>query len=103
MGQKRTENSGVTRRDFLKTAAAGALACSLGTVGGLSQAKTVMAASKEIKIGVLYPQSGAAARNGNLMVQGIKAAMGWVNDNGGIKSLGGAKLSPGHCRYWFHC
>ena len=47
-----------------------------------------------IKIAVVYPLSGALARNGNLQVQGIKAAMGWVNDNGGIKSMGGAKLVP---------
>jgi branched-chain amino acid transport system substrate-binding protein len=48
----------------------------------------------DIKIAVVYPLSGALSRNGNLMVQGVKAAMGWVNDNGGIKSLGGAKLVP---------
>ena len=54
----------------------------------------VGAAVKEIKIAVVYPLSGALARNGNLMVQGAKAAIGWVNDNGGIKSLGGAKLVP---------
>ena len=56
--------------------------------------KSAYAASEDIKIGVIYPLSGAPARNGNLMVQGVKAAMGWVNDNGGIKSLGGAKLVP---------
>ncbi|MFH1080108.1 MAG: ABC transporter substrate-binding protein, partial [Pseudomonadota bacterium] len=50
--------------------------------------KRASAAAKDIKIGVLYPLSGAPARNGNLMVQGIKAALGWINDNGGIKSLG---------------
>ncbi len=54
----------------------------------------VSAAPKDIKIGAIYPLSGAPARNGNLMIQGIKAALGWVNDNGGIKSLGGAKLVP---------
>jgi branched-chain amino acid transport system substrate-binding protein len=53
-----------------------------------------IAAPEEIKIGVVFPLSGAPARNGNLMVQGIKAAFGWVNDNGGIKSLKGAKLVP---------
>jgi branched-chain amino acid transport system substrate-binding protein len=47
-----------------------------------------------IKIAVVYPLSGTLSRNGNLMVQGVKAAVGWVNDNGGIKSLGGAKLTP---------
>ncbi|RPJ04600.1 MAG: hypothetical protein EHM36_09940, partial [Deltaproteobacteria bacterium] len=54
----------------------------------------VMAAAvPDIKIAVVYPLSGALSRNGNLMVQGVKASIGWVNDNGGIKSLGGAKLT----------
>jgi branched-chain amino acid transport system substrate-binding protein len=52
------------------------------------------AAVKEIKIALVYPLSGAMSRNGNLCVQSVKAAMNWVNDNGGIKSLGGAKLVP---------
>ena len=60
----------------------------------LIDTEKAIAAPKDIKIGVVYPQSGAPARNGKLMVQGIKAAMGWVNDNGGIKSLDGAKLVP---------
>ena len=55
---------------------------------------TLAADVPDIKIAVVYPLSGALSRNGNLMVQGIKASMGWVNDNGGIKSLGGAKLVP---------
>jgi branched-chain amino acid transport system substrate-binding protein len=55
----------------------------------------VSAASiQDIKIACAYPMSGPLSRNGNFVVQGIKAAMGWVNDNGGIKSLGGAKLVP---------
>ncbi len=52
------------------------------------------ASDKEIKIALVYPLSGALSRSGNLAVQGIKAAMNWVNENGGIKSLGGAKLVP---------
>ena len=48
----------------------------------------------DIKIATVFPLSGAFSRNGNLSLQGAKAAMGWVNDNGGIKSLGGAKLVP---------
>ena len=48
----------------------------------------------DIKIAVVYPLSGAFSRNGNLALQGAKAMMKWVNDNGGIKSLGGAKLVP---------
>lgn len=57
--------------------------------------KDAMAASApDIKIAAVYPLSGAFSRNGNLTLQGIKASIGWVNDNGGIKSLGGAKLVP---------
>jgi branched-chain amino acid transport system substrate-binding protein len=57
--------------------------------------ESVMAASvPDVKIAVVYPLSGALSRNGNLTLQGVKAAMGWVNDNGGIKSLGGAKMVP---------
>ncbi len=52
------------------------------------------AAVPDIKIAVVDSLSGTLSRNGHLMVQGTKAAMGWVNDNGGIKSLGGAKLVP---------
>ena len=59
-------------------------------VGGEAQA----AAPRTIKIAAVYSLSGPFSRNGTLAVQGMKAAMGWVNDNGGIKSLGGAKLVP---------
>lgn len=64
--------------------------------GGLTfkNERVIAAEPPPIKIAVVYSLSGALARNGNLMVQGIKAGMGWVNDNGGIKSLGGAKLVP---------
>jgi branched-chain amino acid transport system substrate-binding protein len=54
----------------------------------------IAAAVPDLKIAVVYPLSGALSRNGNLTLQGAKAAMGWVNDNGGIKSLRGAKLVP---------
>ena len=57
---------------------------------GVGTAATV----KEIKIAVVEPLSGAYSRTGNLDVQSVKAAMNWVNENGGIKSLGGAKLVP---------
>jgi branched-chain amino acid transport system substrate-binding protein len=62
----------------------------LTTEEATAQSKTV----NEIKVAVVYPLSGPFSRNGNLTVQGTKAAMSWVNDNGGIKSLGGAKLVP---------
>jgi len=62
--------------------------------GFLYTPESATAAAPDVKIAVVYPLSGALSRNGNLMVQGVKAAVGWVNDNGGIKSLGGAKLMP---------
>ena len=68
---------------------------SIGFGGTLFRTEKVMAASvPDIKIAVVYPLSGALSRNGNLTLQGVKAAMGWVNDNGGIRALGGAKLVP---------
>ena len=65
-------------------------ALALGFFG--SAVEAVAADPKPVKIAVVYPMSGALARNGNLCVQGAKAAIKWVNDQGGIKSLGGAKL-----------
>jgi branched-chain amino acid transport system substrate-binding protein len=71
--------------------------CLLVFGGFLCTREVTMAASADvppIKIAVIYSLSGALSRNGNLTVQGIKAAINWVNENGGIKSLGGAKLMP---------
>jgi len=65
-----------------------------GSIFFIGQEARAASSAPDIKIGVAYPLSGPYSRNGNLMVQGAKAAIGWVNDNGGIKSLGGAKLVP---------
>jgi branched-chain amino acid transport system substrate-binding protein len=72
------------------------LSCGLffGNIFFIYQEASAATSAPDIKIGVAYPLSGPYSRNGNLMVQGAKAAIGWVNDNGGIKSLGGAKLVP---------
>lgn len=63
-------------------------------MGLFGVAAPASAQPKPIKIAVVYPLSGALARNGHLMVESAKAAMKWVNDHGGIKSMGGAKLEP---------
>jgi len=47
---------------------------------------------KEIKVGLLYPVSGPIASLGQLCVNGHKFAVDQINDQGGIKSLGGAKI-----------
>ena len=68
------------------TLAMGGLVCTTGEAGAASV--------PDIKIGVCFPLSGAFSHNGTHEMLSIKAAIGWVNDNGGIKSLGGAKLVP---------
>lgn len=47
---------------------------------------------KEIKIGVSEPLTGPAADTGKLAVQGMEFAVDEINNAGGVKSLGGAKL-----------
>src|SRR6201996_3086474 len=49
-------------------------------------------ASKEVKIAMLVPLSGPWARQGILEKLGAEMAIDDINNAGGIKSLGGAKL-----------
>ncbi len=66
----------------LSTAVTGAL---LLTVGGVFAADTV-------KIGVVQPLSGPAALSGNNSLNGARLAADAINEAGGIRSLGGAKI-----------
>src|SRR5271156_5846581 len=74
------------RRDFLK-ASAGAAA--LATFGIARKAF----AAEPVNIGGLYPVTGSFAQIGQGCVNAAKLAVQMVNDAGGIKSLGGAKLN----------
>jgi branched-chain amino acid transport system substrate-binding protein len=47
---------------------------------------------KEIKVAVIAPISGPWARQGQLIQMGAEMAVDEINQKGGIKSLGGAKL-----------
>ena len=47
-----------------------------------------------VRIGILEDTSGVVAAYGNAYVEGQKVAVQMVNDAGGIKSLGGAKIEP---------
>ncbi len=81
---------GITRRDFLKTtglAGAAAAASSIGFPNVLRGA-----APPEIAIGHLHPLSGFLAFDGQEMRKAVMFGVKQVNDAGGIKSLGGAKL-----------
>src|SRR5271156_2996158 len=74
------------RRDFLK-ASAGAAA--LATFGIARKAF----AAEPVNIGGLYPVTGSFAQIGQGCVNAAKLAVQMINDAGGIKSLGGAKLN----------
>lgn len=45
-----------------------------------------------VKVGVLLPLSGATASPGEYQLEGMQLAVDYVNANGGIKSMGGAKV-----------
>lgn len=73
------------RRDFLKAGAAGAALLACPTV---LRAQTPSA----IKIGILQPVTGAYAMDAAFGRLGAELAIERINAQGGIKSLGGAKI-----------
>lgn len=77
------------QRKLLAAALATVLPFALAACGGSSEEG---GADTVIKIGALHPLSGANAADGQQMANGAKLAVEDINANGGIKSLGGAKL-----------
>lgn len=73
------------RRDFIKLGAAGA---TLTMMPGILRAST----PPVIKVGVLQPVTGALAMDGEFGRLGAELAIQNINESGGIKALGGAKL-----------
>ncbi len=71
-----------TRRTLMMTA--------LGAAGLL--AVPAYAQTSEVKVGLIAPMSGPWARQGELMIKGANLAIEHINAQGGIKSMGGAKL-----------
>ena len=67
-----------------------ALPLALGVSAGL--AAPAAAQTKEVKVALIAPTSGPWARQGDLMLKGANLAIEDINNAGGIKSLGGAKL-----------
>ncbi len=82
-----------SRRKFLKQStsmtAAAAASTALGTLGFPS---IVSAQSGPIKIGIVHPVTGALSYSGQLSRLGAQIAVSEINEAGGIKSLGGAKI-----------
>ena len=50
------------------------------------------AQTKEVEVGLIAPMSGPWARQGQVMKMAADMAIETINQQGGIKSLGGAKL-----------
>lgn len=78
----------ISRRRFL---AASALTASAG-VGGFPA--ILRAQPRTIKVGILHPVTGPLAPSGQQCRLGAKLAIDTINANGGIASMGGAKLEP---------
>jgi branched-chain amino acid transport system substrate-binding protein len=73
-----------SRRRFMSRSAAAASVLAFPLVGG--------AQTKPIKVGVLHPVTGALAYSGSQCRMGALMAIEDINNAGGIKSMGGAKL-----------
>jgi branched-chain amino acid transport system substrate-binding protein len=75
----------LTRRSFL--GAAGAVGAS-----ALGFPAVLRAQAREIKVGHIHPLSGFLAFDGGLVVNGLTLAVDEINEGGGIKSIGGARV-----------
>src|SRR2546423_9384885 len=63
-----------------------------GASAGLIATRAWAQQPAEVKVGLLVPISGLYARPGTVMREGAEMAVDHVNAQGGIKSLGGARL-----------
>lgn len=79
-----TMKTEISRRAILAGTAAGTAALAMPGV--------LRAQAPAIKIGILQPVTGALAYDGQQGQIGAEAAIKAINDAGGIKSMGGAKL-----------
>lgn len=79
----------IDRRTFIKTVGAAGLAVS--TIGFPDIVRSQRMPG-EIEIGVIYPLSGPSGPFGKSAMRGWDIAVDEINEAGGIKSLGGAKI-----------
>src|SRR2546428_6878846 len=75
----------MNRRAFLKTAGAVAALGALPSIG--------RAQAKEVKLGYILPVTGPLAFEAQLSINGLQLAVDEINSAGGIKALGGGKLT----------
>lgn len=77
------------KRHLLRTAA---LLLAAAATTGLWHGQARAQQPKEVKVGLLVPLSGIYARPGAVMRLGAEMGVEHINAQGGIKSMGGAKL-----------
>jgi len=76
------------RRKLLKSTTALVAVSGVATLG----APAVLAQAKEVKVAIIAPLSGPWARQGQMMQMGAEMAIEEINEKGGVKALGGAKM-----------
>lgn len=76
----------------LQSGAGKRLAGILGAAVFAASAAGAMAQTKEVEVGLIAPMSGPWARQGQVMKLAADMAIELVNKQGGIKSMGGAKM-----------
>ncbi len=81
-----TRKAAPSRRRVLQTGIAGTTATMLAPYS------YVRAQGAEVKVALIAPVSGPWARQGELMKKGGDLAIKHINEQGGIKSMGGAKM-----------
>jgi len=77
----------LSRRDFVKKTGIFLGSTALGGFPSI-----VKASNKPVRIGVIFPFSGAAAKTGDDMWRGLIIAVEEINNAGGIRSLDGSKI-----------
>ena len=78
----------VGRRGFIKGVTAAGAATALGAFPAVVRSQT-----KEVKVGYILPVTGPLAFEAALALNGLQLAVDEINAGGGIKSLGGAKIT----------
>ncbi len=89
MGKKTIKDKRLDRRTFLKVTGAAGVGVAASTFG---VPLLLRAAPAPIKIGSVQPATGPLAVIGVGQRRGNQLAVDYINANGGIKSMGGAKL-----------
>jgi branched-chain amino acid transport system substrate-binding protein len=86
------EGKKITRRAFLKKVlVAGGIAVIVMGLSAFPQ-YTLHAQPKEVKVGAILPLTGGLAHWGHESEAAIELAAQMINEEGGIKSMGGAKV-----------